>query len=580
MNEPERRLAGLLAADIVGYSRLLGQNETTTLTRVRALRRDVIEPQAAAHTGRLFKTTGDGFLLVFPSAVQALRCALAIQATQRADPDALQLRIGVHQGEVIPEGDDLVGDGVVIAARLEPLADPGGIVLSARVREDATGKITLTLEDLGTPTLKNIAHPIQIYRVRLTPPDRPALALPDKPSLVVLPFQNMSADPEQDYFADGMVEDITTALSRIGGLFVIARNSAFTYKGKPIDVKQVGRDLGVRYVLEGSVRKAANRVRITCQLIDTASAAHIWADRFDGTLEDVFDLQDQVTATVAGTIEPQLRRAEIRRAAHKPTESLQAYDMVLRASPHLYPFSFEGSQEAIRLLRRATEIDPDYALASALLAFFYDLPGQQGWTNSPTIPPGEVERLVGIAAKHGSDDPEVLAWCAFLTAHAGAGLEAAIQLVQRALAINPNSAFALQMSGQLHAYTGDTATALTHLNHALRLDPTSVAVGRHYAFAIAYFVAGQHDAVIAVTTKALAENANSASVLRMRAASLGLLGRIEEARATIQQLTELYGAWTLSRVKHRIEVAQNNIYRKPGVTDSIYHGLRLAGMPE
>ena len=334
MGEVNRRLAGILAADVVGYSAMIGADEPGTLARVRALRTDVIEPFAATHGGRLFKTTGDGFFVEFASAVQALRCAIAIQDTLRAQADGLRLRIGVHQGEVVPEGDDLMGDGVIIAARLEPLAEPGGICISSRVREDASGKMALEVDDLGEPELKNIAAKIRVFRVRLSAAERPPLPLPDKPSLVVLPFQNMSGDPEQEYFADGMVEDITTALSRIRSLFVIARNSAFTYKGRAVDVRQVGRELGVRYVLEGSVRKAGSRVRITGQLVDAATGAHLWADRFDGTLEDVFDLQDQVTASVVAAIQPNLLKAEIERAQRKPTENLQAYDLMLRAWPH------------------------------------------------------------------------------------------------------------------------------------------------------------------------------------------------------------------------------------------------------
>ena len=322
MGEVKRRLAGILAADVVGYSAMVGADEPGTLARVRALRTDVIEPLAATHEGRLFKTTGDGFFVEFASAVQALRCAIAIQDTLRAQADGLRLRIGVHQGEVVPEGDDLLGDGVIIAARLEPLAEPGGICISSRVREDASGKMALEVDDLGEPELKNIAAKIRVFRVRLGAAERPPLPLPDKPSLVVLPFQNMSGDPEQEYFADGMVEEITTALSRIRSLFVIARNSAFTYKGRAVDVRQVGRELGVRYVLEGSVRKAGSRVRITGQLVDAATGAHLWADRFDGTLEDVFDLQDQVTASVVGgdpAKSPSRRRSSGRSGSRRRT---------------------------------------------------------------------------------------------------------------------------------------------------------------------------------------------------------------------------------------------------------------------
>ena len=281
MSAEKRRLAGILAADVVGYSAMVATDEPATLACVRALRAEIIEPAAAAHDGRLFKTMGDGFLLEFASAVQALRCAIAIQTTLNAQTDGLRLRIGVHQGEVVPEGDDLLGDGVIVAARLEPLAEPGGIVISSRVKEDAAGKMALEVDDLGEPELKNCAAKIRAYRVRLAAPAaapvQAVLALPDKPSVAVLPFQNMSGDPEQEYFADGMVEEIITALSRIRWLFVIARNSSFTYKGRAVDIKQVGRELGVRYVLEGSVRKGGDRVRITAQLIDAITGTHVWA---------------------------------------------------------------------------------------------------------------------------------------------------------------------------------------------------------------------------------------------------------------------------------------------------------------
>jgi adenylate cyclase len=327
MDDANRRLAGILAADVVGYSAMVGTDEPATLARVRSLHTNIIEPASANHGGRLFKTTGDGFLIAFASAVQALRCAIGIQERLNSEPDGLRLRIGVHQGEVVTEDDDLLGDGVIIAARLEPLAEPGGICISARVREDAAGKIALEVDDLGTPKLKNIAAKIQAFRVRFTPAERPALPLPEKPSLAVLPFQNMSGDTEQEYFADGVVEDIITAIARNGWLFVIARNSSFAYKGKSPDVRVVGRELGVRYVLEGSIRRSSKRVRITCQLIEAATGGHIWADRFDAETEDIFDLQDHITAAVVGAIEPSLKRAEIARATAKPTERLDAYDL-------------------------------------------------------------------------------------------------------------------------------------------------------------------------------------------------------------------------------------------------------------
>jgi adenylate cyclase len=334
-----------LAADVVGYSRMIGADEAGTLSKLSALRREIVDPLVTEHNGRIFKTTGDRLLAQFPSTVQALRCAIVIQ--ERVRGGELQLRIGVHQGDVVVEGDDLLGDGVNVAARLEALAEAGGICISARVREDAAGKIPLDVDDIGTPALKNIAQPVLVFRVRLGEPERPTLALPEKPSIAVLPFQNMSGDPEQEYFADGMVEEIITALSRFRQLFVIARNSSFTYKGRAVDVKQVGRELGVRYVLEDGVRKANDRVRITGQLIDTSTGAHLWADRFDGTLDDIFDLQDRVTANVVAAIEPTVTAAEIKRAKNKPTNNLQAYDLVLRALPQHYSFTEAGLEEEV-----------------------------------------------------------------------------------------------------------------------------------------------------------------------------------------------------------------------------------------
>jgi adenylate cyclase len=332
-----RRLAAVFSADVAGYSRLIGADEAGTLERLRALRRELLDPKIAEHRGRLVKTTGDGLLVEFGSVVDALRCAVEVQREMTGrnasvPPDnRIELRIGINVGDIVVEDGDIFGDGVNVAARLEALADPGGIWVAARVQEDAAGKLDLVLEDIGEQQLKNIVRPVRAYRVvTAVRPTMPQAAsgppLPDKPSLAVLPFANMSGDPEQEYFADGMVEEIITALSRIRWLFVIARNSTFTYKGQAIDVKRVGRELGVRYVLEGSVRKGGGRVRITAQLIDALTGTHLWADRFDGSLEEVFELQDRVAISVAGVIEPTLEEAEIRRSAMRPTTDLGAYD--------------------------------------------------------------------------------------------------------------------------------------------------------------------------------------------------------------------------------------------------------------
>jgi len=322
-----RRLAAILAADVAGYSRLIEADEEGTLGRLKALRAEIIDPKIAGHRGRIVKTTGDGLLVEFSSVVDAMRCAAELQAAIAESnaplpPDRrIDFRIGIHQGDIVAEDGDIFGDGVNVAARLEGLAEPGGICVSARVREDAAGRLDLAFEDIGEQALKNISRPVWVYRVVTAKKSasEPAVALPDKPSIAVLPFANMSGDPEQEYFADGMVEEIITALSRIKWLFVIARNSSFTYKGQAVDLKQVGRELGVRYVLEGSARKAAGRVRITAQLIDAFTGTHLWADRFEGLLEDVFELQDKVASSVAGVIEPALQAAETARSAGRPT---------------------------------------------------------------------------------------------------------------------------------------------------------------------------------------------------------------------------------------------------------------------
>jgi TolB-like protein len=371
---------------VAGYSRLIGADEEGTLNRLKAIRTELIDPTIAEHRGRIVKTTGDGVLVEFSSVVDALRCATQWQhgmnerSAARPANKRIEFRIGVHQGDIVAENDDIFGDGVNVAARLEGLADPGGICVSARVQEDAAGRLDLTFDDLGEQSLKNIARSVRVYRVRLATAEKAATTstvespaappLPDKPSIAVLPFANMSGDPEQEYFADGMVEEIITALSRIRWLFVIARNSTFTYKGQAVDVKQVGRELGVRYVLEGSVRKAGNRVRITGQLIDATNGAHLWADRFDGSLEDVFELQDKVAVSVAGVIEPTLQVAEMRRSAGRPTTDLSAYDLYLRAVAAFFPQTKERNIEALGLLEQAITIDRHYGPALSWAAYW------------------------------------------------------------------------------------------------------------------------------------------------------------------------------------------------------------------
>jgi TolB-like protein len=448
----ERRLTAILAADVAGYSRLMGDDEEGTLAQLKAHRRALVDPKIAEHRGRIVKTTGDGMLVEFTSVVDALRCAVEVQRGM-TDRNAevpqdrrIEFRVGIHQGDIIIEEGDVFGDGVNVAARLEGLAEPGGLCVSARVQEDARGKLEITFEDLGEQQLKNIERPLRVYRVRPSgaPNPRPALSLPDRPSVAVLPFQNLSGDPEQEYFADGIVEEIITALSRFKQLFVIARNSSFTYKGRAVDVKQVGRELGVRYVLEGGVRKAADRVRITSQLIDATTGAHLWADRFDGSLENIFDLQDQVTASVVGQIAPKLEEAEIQRAKRKPTESLDAYDHYLRGLASFHLFTRERNAEALRLFYKAIELDPDFSSAYGMAAWCFLQRKEWGWIANRRQEIAEAGRLARRAAELGRNDAVALGTGGLTLSFVVGQLDEGAALVDRAVALNPN--FGLYMA--------------------------------------------------------------------------------------------------------------------------------------
>ena len=412
---------------------------------------------------------------------------------------------------------------MIIAARLEPLAEPGGICISARVREDAAGKIALEVVDLGTPELKNIAAKVQVFRVQLGTAERPALPLPDKPSIAVLPFQNMSGDPEQEYFADGMVEEITTALSRVRAFFVIARNSSFAYKGKSPDVRQVGRELGVRYVLESSVRKSGHRVRITGQLVDATTGAHVWADRFDGGLADIFDLQDQITASVVGAIEPKLRKAEIERAQHKPTENLHAYDLFLRAADYgrLVRLSAKDTEAAVGLLRQAVKLDPRFAMAYALMAEYLWGSAAQLRRDPPDPMAIEAVRIARIALALDGDDPEVLWRVSAVIASPGGRLDEALAMAEKSLALNPNSAGALRAHARLLGYLGDTETAVSQLLRATRLSPMDVRPFLiEFDYATIYFGAGRYDLVLEWSEKALRSMPGYLAALRYKIASL------------------------------------------------------------
>jgi adenylate cyclase len=580
----ERRLAAILAADVAGYSRLIGADEEGTLARIKALRAEMIDPKIAGHKGRLVKTTGDGLLVEFASVVDALRCAAEVQ-TALAESNAplppdrrIEFRIGIHQGDIVVEDGDIFGDGVNVAARLEALAEPGGICISARVREDAVGRLDLAFADIGEQSLKNITRPVRVYRVRpasASPSAGEALPLPDKPSLAVLPFQNLSGDPEQEYFVDGVVEEIITAISRLPWLFVIARNSSFAYKGKSPDLRQVGRELGVRYVLEGSMRKAGNRVRISGQLIDTATGAHIWADRFDGALDDIFALQDEVASRVAGAIEPKLRQSEIDRASRKPTQSLDAYDLYLRALALRYQYTEESMREAIVLLERALAIDPSYAPAAALIGSCRLNQRSHGLGKVSDLEIGEAVRLASRAIEAGKDDPDTL-WMAANTLLFFTGERAtAANVVDRALNLNPNSAHAWMVRG-LASLQDRPDRAIEAFKHAMKLSPLDPLGGRAFTLglAVAHYTAGRYEEAIEWADRSLAAQPDYRPAMRIKVISCAYLNRIDEARDWLERMLKIDPGLTIAGLKATMPPMSTERFARYA------EGLRKAGLPE
>jgi adenylate cyclase len=584
----QRRLAAILAADVVGYSRLMGEDEEGTLARLKAHRHELIDAKVAEHRGRVVKSTGDGVLIEFSSVVDAVRCGIELQEGMGArnantqQDRRIDLRVGINLGDVIVDGDDIHGDGVNIAARLEGLAHPGGICISQTVLDHAWGKVPFEVDDAGEQALKNIDRPVRVYHVimglvgRRAFTRRPALPLPDKPSIAVLPFQNLSADPAQEYFADGMVEDIITALSRVRWLFVIARNSSFTYKGRAADVKHVAHELGVRYVLEGSVRKAANRVRITGQLIDGSTGTHLWADRFEGDLEDIYDLQDQVTASVAGAIAPRLQQAEIERAKSKPTESLDAYDYYLRGMASFYQWTSEGMSEALRTFYRVIELDPDFALAHGMAAWCYGVRKSYCWMIERAQEIAETARLARRAVQLGRDDAAALSAGGYTLAYVVGDLDDGIAFIDRALVLNPNLASAWYHSGVARNWLGEPDSAIERLARAMRLSPLDPLLGwMQVATAHAHVFAGRYDLASSWAGTALRDNPDHLNALRISAASHALGGRLEQAHKALARLRQLDPARRVSNLKDTM-----GPYRRPEDVARYEDGLRRAGLPE
>jgi adenylate cyclase len=580
--QPEqRRLAAILAADVAGYSRLMSVDEGATLARLKQLRAEVIEPAILRFRGNIVGSAGDSLLVEFASAVNAVQCAVDVQkelAVRNCDLTKdlrMDYRMGINLGDVIADGETIFGDGVNIAARLEKLAEPGGICIGRSVHDQIKGKLALSCKAIGPQHVHNIPEPIEAYRVQietgLTANTR--LALPDKPSIAVLPFQNMSDDRDQEYFADGMVEEIITALSRMRWLFVIARNSSFTYKGRAVDVKQVGRELGVRYVLEGSVRKSGNRMRITGQLIDAITGAHLWADRFDGNLEDVFDLQDQVTASVVGALGPKLEQAEIERAKRKPTESLDAYDYFLRGMASFHQFTEQGNAEALKFFYKAIELDQNFAPALGMAARSYAQRTGFGWVIERDRETSEATRLARIASERGKDDAVALSMAGFALVIVVGDLEDGADMIERALALNPNLAWSWMFSGWAKLLLGEPEAAIERLARAMRLSPQDPQMfGMETATAFGHFFAGRHEEALSWAEKAIRERPNFFMASCVAAASAAKSGKPANAAKALARLRQLNPAFGASNAKDLL-----HFHRSEDVS-SFSEGLRLAGL--
>jgi adenylate cyclase len=583
----DRRLAAIFAGDIAGYSRLMASDEEGTLRQLKAHRKQLVDPKITEHRGRIVKTTGDGMLVEFVSVVDAVRCAVDIQrgmAERNANAPAdkrIQFRVGINVGDIIIDGDDIFGDGVNVASRLEALADPGGIMVSGVVHDQVRDKLSFGFEDMGEQTVKNIARPVSVHRVSLTETAPPATvksaaaakiepSTANRPSIAVLPFANMSGDPEQEYFADGISEEIITSLSKLRWLFVIARNSSFTYKGKAIDVKRVSRELGVRYVLEGSVRKGGNRVRITAQLIDAATGNHIWADRYDGELTDVFALQDEITQKAVAAIEPSLLEAEGVRSQQRPPEDLDAWDMVMRANSQFWRLTKSDSEVAIAMLRRAVERYPDYAPAHSMLAFVLLISRQVGWISmEPEV--NEPAAIGAHAVELDDRDPWAhlaLGYVAFTRRRT----DEAVDEFQRALDLNPNFAAAHGFLGLTLALDGRSDQAIAHAEQAIRMSPHDPQNALfNVALAGAHYLAERYNDAIICGRKAMQQRFGLTNGHRIYIASLAQAGQIDEARAALAKLQELQPG-------HSIAWIERNIPYTPGPMAKFLEGMRKAGL--
>lgn len=578
----QRRLAAILAADIVGYSRLMEGNEQGTLAGLKALRREVFQPKTAEYGGRIFKTTGDGALVEFTSAVDAVRSAIEIQRalvernTHVARGQQLALRIGVSLGDVIVEGSDLYGNGVNVAVRMQTLAERGGICISGNVHEHVREALDVAFEDMGDQMVKNLDRPIRCFRLRPKAAEGSTAQLdtvpqiPDQPSIAVLPFRNMSGDPHQEYFADGTTEDIITALSHIRWLFVIAHNSSFVYKGRAVDVKQVARELGVRYVLEGSVRKIGNRVRITAQLVDAKSAAHHWAERYDGDLADIFALQDEITRSVAAAIEPRLLVAEGIRTLNRPSADLDAWGMVARAMSRFWRMTGPDVEAAIALLKDAVARHPDYGPAHSMLAFCLVMTGHFGWLLIDEVPKLAVD-LARRAVELDDSDPWAYLALGYVAFVARQTDDAAAQY-RRCVDLNPNFAAAHGYWGYALAFDGRSEEAIERMSRAMRMSPhdrqNPIYMG---GMAVSHYLAGQFEEAIQWARRAVQQAPSVTAPHRILCASLAQAERLDEARVVLARVREMQPYISVDWVERMVPYT-------PAQMPRFLDGLRKAGL--
>ena len=579
-----RKLAAILVADVVGFSRLAGADEERLLARLRALRSDLIDPTIAVHKGRVVKRTGDGAIVEFRSAVDAVRCAIEIQDAMVErnagvpDDRRIVFRMGVHVGDVVEESDgDLMGDGVNIAARLEGVAAPGAICLSEDAYRQVKARLDLAVTDMGETKLKNIAEPVRAYSLQVgareaaKPPGPAPKPVSEKPSIAALPFQNMSGDPEQEYFVDGLVEDILTGLARVKSLTVIARNSSFTYKGKAVDVRQVGRELGARYVLEGSVRKGGSRLRITAQLIEAETGAHLWADRFEGALDDVFDLQDQITERIVGVVEPSVVKSEIERSRRKHPENLAAYDLYLRALPHLYLPILDGAKAAAPLLEEALRLDPNFPAAHAWLARCHEVFFFFGGLDPANRSAGFAHAEAVIASN--TDDATALAMAGFVIWQLGQDYERAVATIERSLSHNPCCVTALMCGTLVYALGGASAKARAFAERALRLSPFDpFAWNGRLCLGHAALFEDRLDEAISHYASAVHLNPQFGALHAIYATALAEAGRMEEARQAVAKTLEVDPSFRIGPILQ--------MFHDPAFAEKFRKGAVLAGLPE